>query len=120
MEAILVPLIVFGVIPFTVWIVSHNRAKNYSKRAEALVSMANTNTEITPEIIESLNILPIQKHRDLRMGLFLIAISIATLYSSNVVPDEEARAALSGVTAFPLLLGVAYIGLWVFVSRKDN
>ena len=106
MEDVFIPLIIFGAIPLTIWIIMRYRAIHYSKKTETLIDITNKGTSLTPEIIKSLDIIPIKKHRDLRIGLFLIAISLATLYFSSVIPDDEAKVAFSGLTAFPLLLDV--------------
>ena len=36
-----------------------------------------------------------------------------------LIGEEEAIRGMSGVGMFPLLIGAAYVGLWVFIGRKE-
>jgi len=82
--------------------------------------MVNKDIEITPDVIKSLGVRPTKSHRDLRIGLFLIAISLASVFFGGLIPEEEAHTVFLGIASFPFLVGLVYLGLWGFITRKED
>lgn len=119
MEDILVPLGLFAIIPITVWAVSHARRKSHKAATEVMKTMVDKGEKLTPETIRALGIRPKRKHGDLRTGLILIALAIATILFGGVIPEEEAPEIFNGIAMFPLLIGAVYVALWVFIGRKN-
>ena len=120
MADIFVPIALFAIIPLTVWLVSKYRAIAHAKTTETLTAMVNKDVEITPDIIKSLGVRPTKSHRDLRIGLLLIAISIASAIFGGLIPEEEAHRVFLGMASFPFLVGLVYLGLWGFITRKEE
>lgn len=120
MEDVLAVIGVFGSIPLIVWIVSAYRTRAQKNATEVMKSMVDKGDTLSPEIIRSLGIRPSRPHGDLRTGLILAAIAVATILFGGAIPEEDAGPVLTGLAMFPLLVGLAYIGFWVFISRKSE
>ena len=119
MEGVLAIIGFFGFIPVTVWAVSAYRHKSTKAATEVMKVMIEKGDTLTPETIKSLGIRPRSKDNDLRLGLILIAIAFATFFLGTVIPEEEALKVASGLAMFPFLVGLVYVGLWVFIGRKN-
>jgi len=119
LEGVFAIIGVFSVVPVTVWAVSAYRHKTMKATAEVMKAMVEKGETLTPEIIRSLGVRPRRKNGDLRIGLILIAVALATIFLGVVIPDEEANQAFMGVAMFPLLVGIVYVGLWAFIGRKN-
>lgn len=118
MEDTLVPIVLFATVPFIIWAVSHYRYKARVKSSEVMQAMVNKGDTLTPEIIQSLGVKPQNPHGDLKTGVILVAIGLATILFGGAIPDEEAHQVFAGFAMFPLLVGIAYIGFWFFLGRK--
>ena len=118
MEDVLVPIVLFATVPVIIWAVSHYRYKARVKSSEVMQAMVNKGDKLTPEIIQSLGVKPQNRHGDLKTGLILVAISLATILFGGVIPEDEAQQVFGGLAMFPLLVGIAYIGFWFFLGRK--
>ena len=120
MEGVIFLLGVFGCVPLIVWIVSSSRRKSHDATTEVIKSMIEKGETVTPETIQALGVRPKQKHTDLRIGLILIALAIATMLFGGVIPEDEAQEVFVGLSMFPLLIGVVYVGLWALITRKSE
>jgi hypothetical protein len=76
--------------------------------------------ELSPDLIEGLMESLTPPHADLRRGIISIAIGIATFMFSALIGEEDAEGPLRAIAMFPMLIGVAYLGLWFFVGRKKK
>lgn len=120
MEDILVPLGFFSVIPLVVAIVTINRRKAQVAMSEVMKEMVAKGEPLTPETIKALGVRQRPKHADLRTGLILIAIGIATIFLGGAIPEDEAQAAFGSLAMFPILVGLVLVGLWAFIGRKSD
>jgi len=118
MEEVLVPIVLFATVPLIIWAVSHYRYKARVKSSEIMKAMVDKGDQLTPEIIQSLGVKPQNHHGDLKTGLILVAIGLATVLFGGVIPEDEAQQVFGGLAMFPLLVGIAYIGFWFFLGRK--
>jgi len=109
----------FGVIPFIIWVISRYRHKSHQAAGEIMKSLIDKGEPLTPETIKALGIRPRRKHGDLRTGLILIALAVATIFLGSAIPEEDAQRAFGGLAMFPLLVGLVYVGLWTFIGRKN-
>jgi len=119
MEDTLVPIALFAIIPVTVWAVSSFRHKSMKAATEVMKAMVDKGEALTPETIRSLGIRPKRRHGDLRTGLILIALAVATIFLGGAIPEKEAQQIFGGLAMFPLLVGLVYVGLWTFIGRKN-
>lgn len=122
MEEVLVPLGFFGVVPLIVWIVTSQRTKSHARTSETIQKMIERGDTITPETVQALGIRPSQPHRDLKVGLILIAVAISFFILGGVIPDDEAHAIFAGFASFPGLIGLVYCVFWFLFGRNaaDN
>jgi hypothetical protein len=120
MEDVIVPVALFAIIPATVWAVSAYRYKSHAETLKVLDTMASRGDTITPELVSTLGVRRRPKHADLRLGLVLLAIAAAMLFSAGLIPDDEPQIVLTAFASFPFLIGLVYIGLWFGVSRKSQ
>jgi len=76
--------------------------------------------ELTPEIIASLG-KPTQpsKHQDLRLALIWLAIAAGIcLFGAGMGRiEEEVFSVMLSISAFPGMLGLAYVIMWRFTER---
>lgn len=118
MEEILVPIALFAIIPLIVWAVSAYRFKTHAATISLLDSLAGKGEPITIELVKTLGVRRKPKHADLRLGLILIALAIATTIFGAIIPEEEATRIFLGFASFPFLVGLVFLVLWVTVSRQ--
>jgi len=119
MEATLVPIALFAIVPAIVWAVSAYRYKSMKATTEVMKAMVDKGDSLTPDTIRALGIRPRRKHGDLRTGLILIALAVATIFFGGAIPEEEGQKVFGGIAMFPLLVGLVYVGLWTFIGRKN-
>jgi hypothetical protein len=116
MEDILVPIVLFSVVPVCIWLVSYF---NYRKRLtahETVRHAIDSGQAISPELIEKMSLLVDPIRADLRRGVLFIAFGAAFAVLGLMVGQQEGEAIMPmfGVAAFPVFLGLAYLGLWAF------
>lgn len=115
----IVGIVLFASIPAAIWAVSAYRHKTQKAVTEVMKTMVEKGDALTPETIRALGVRPRRKHGDLRTGLILIALAIATIFVGGAIPEEEAQQIFGGFAMFPLLVGLVYVGLWTFIGRKN-
>ena len=119
MEDILVPLGLFAIAPLIVWAVVAYRHKSKKAAFKLLELMTEKGETITPATIQSLGIRTRSPNADLRTGVILITLGLACALLGVFVDEGEMNWPLVGIAMFPFLLGIAYVGLWVFIGRKE-
>ena len=115
----IVGVVLFAAIPAAIWAVSAYRHKSRKAVTEVMKAMVEKGDGLTPESIKALGIRPRRKHGDLRTGLILIALAVATIFLGGAIPEKEAQQVFGGLAMFPLLVGLVYVGLWTFIGRKN-
>lgn len=118
MDDIMVPIVLFACVPASIWAVSHYRAKAHRQSADVMQAMVAKGEPVTPELIKALGTRPLRPHADLRTGIILVAIAIATILLGGAIPEEDGTRMMGGIAMFPLMVGLAYIAFWVFIGRK--
>lgn len=113
-----VPVALFTMFVLIVWAVCAYRFKTRKAVTDVLEAMTQKGEKVTPEIIHALGIRPRSRNADLRTGIILIALALAFFILGIMTGKEDGIRALSGIAMFPLLIGAAYVGLWVFIGRK--
>jgi len=120
MEAVIISIAFFGILPLTVFLLFKYRNAKHAKSMETLQALTNKGADPTPELIKSLGISPKHPHRDLRIGMILIALAASTTIFGLLSPEEEANRVFLGFASFPFLIGLVYLGLWGFITRKSD
>lgn len=75
---------------------------------------------LSPEIIETLATSIASPHADLRRGIISLALGAAVYLMAILIGEPDAEGPLAALAMFPLLLGLAYLGLWFFTGRKSE
>jgi hypothetical protein len=78
--------------------------------------------EVTPELVASLgSSAQRSRHRDLRLAIIWIAIAAGlTLFGAGMSPiEEEVFSVMLAISAFPLMMGLAYLIMWRFAGDEQ-
>lgn len=116
MEDILVPIVLFSVVPVCIWLVSYFNFRKRLTAHETVRHAIDSGQTISPELIEKMSLLVDPIRADLRRGVLFIAFGAAFAVLGTMIgfEDGEAIMPMFGVAAFPVFLGLAYLGLWAF------
>lgn len=115
----IVGVVFFASLPAAIWAVSAYRHRTQKAATEVMKAMVEKGDGLTPEVVRALGIRPRRKHGDLRTGLILIALAVATIFLGGAIPEKEAQQVFGGIAMFPLLVGLVYVALWGFIGRKN-
>ena len=106
----------FGVVAFIFYLRHRNRQEVQGTLRLAI----EQGHDLSPDLIESLASNIGSPQADLRKGIVALAIGAATFGFAVLVGEEDAVGPLMGLAMFPILVGIAYLLLWVFVGRKKE
>ncbi len=116
MEDVVIPIFIFASIVGAIWLFSHYNYKKRLTAHETLRLAVEKGQEVSPELVERMSYLNDPAKSDLRRGILLIAFGVAFICLGLLVPHDEPEAlrGMLGVSSFPIILGIAYLGLWRF------
>ena len=122
--AIFVPIVMFIAIAVVICVyfyLHHRTGEAVQKTVQTVITQGQ---ELTPEILERLGQPPKRKPADLRMadlrrGVVLISVGLGIAAFGVLVGEEDAMRPLLAIGTLPLLIGVAYLGLWKF-GKSDK
>lgn len=122
MTEILVPIALFASIVFIVWLVSYFNNKKRIVAHDTLRHAIDQGQQVSPELIEKMSLLTDPVRSDLRRGVLFLAVGVAFLIFGGMVGAEEPESfrAIVGIAAFPILIGLAYVGLFFFARPKED
>ncbi len=113
MEEIFVPLGLFTMIGVIAGLSMFFR---FRTRQEAQLTLRTAmqhgdsmSTDTMDRLAEQLE----NKGSDLRRGVISIAIGCAVFVFAQMVGEPDAVRPLIGISAFPFIIGLAYLGLWL-------
>jgi len=117
--ALLIPIIAFVSIASVFALRLRYQHLDRLSAQETIRSAIDRGQALTPELVAHLtDVSP--RHGDLRRGIISIAVALAIVTFAYAIGDEEAVGPLSGIAAFPFMLGVAYFGLHWFAKSRDG
>lgn len=116
MEDVVIPIFIFASIVGIIWLFSHYNYKKRLTAHETLRLAVEKGQEVSPELVERMSYLNDPAKSDLRRGILLIAFGAAFICLGLLIPHDEPEAlrGMLGVSSFPIILGIAYLGLWRF------
>ena len=119
-ESIVVPAILFGSVVGIVWLVSHFNFKKRSTVHETLRHAIDQGQVLSDDMMVRLSLANDPVRADLRRGVLFIAAGLAFAFLGTMVgmEDGEAIRPMLGVAAFPVFLGLAYLGLWASARHE--
>ncbi len=72
---------------------------------------------LSPELIETLATSIASPYADLRRGVIFLALGAAGFAFAALLGEEDAMSPIMAVSTFPIVIGLAYLGLWFFIGR---
>ncbi len=105
------------VLVFVLWFYFRYKAREEMQKTFRLA--LEKGTELSPDFIKQLGEPEQSKEKDLRRGLIWLAIGVAFAILGVAVDEADAIGPMLGVSAFPGLVGVAFLIMWRFGSKKD-
>lgn len=116
MVDVLVPLIVFASIVAGIWLFSHYNYKKRDTAHETLRHAIDKGQDISPDLVEKMSYLTDPAKSDLRRGILFVAFGAAFIVLASMISHEEPEGfrPMLGIASFPIILGLAYLGLWRF------
>lgn len=121
MEDWLVPTVLFIAVTVIFSLMFYFRYKARVATQQTFQMALEKGSELSPEFIKHLaeSEPKPDKDRDLRRGLIWMALGVALLILGFAINDPEAVGPMTGSAAFPGLIGVAYLIMWRYGSRKE-
>lgn len=118
MEAILVPLFVFGALAIILVAAFYF---SYRKRRivyDAIKAAIEKTGSVDAALVEAIIRDKVGPNADLRKGIILLATAAAFAALGSSIPDEDALGPILGVAAFPGFIGLAYVAFHFFAPRE--
>lgn len=124
MEGVWVPIALFAglTVIFTCFFWFRYRARG--EMQQTIRAAIERGQELTPDLVESLGKPPRpSKDQDLRYALIWLAIAIGFSTMGAAIgaaeAEEEVFLIMSGVAAFPFMIGLAYLIMWKFTEPSQ-
>jgi hypothetical protein len=114
MEIDWVPIIMFLTTGAVFILFFYFRFRTRRELQQTLRAAIDKGAELTPEVLDRLGEPTRPKNADLRRGLIALFVGIGFAVFAVVLGEEEATRPMLAVSAFPFLIGIAYLGLWKF------
>lgn len=116
MQDVLIPIFLFAAIVAIIWLYSHYNFKKRNSAHETLRLAVEKGQEVSPELVERMSAMTDPVKSDLRRGILLIAFGVAFMILGAIMPHDEPEAmrGILAISSFPVVLGLAYLGLWRF------
>jgi predicted PurR-regulated permease PerM len=117
--ALSIPIVLFVSIAAVVALLLYfrfRRAAELQKTARAAIEHGQP---LSPEFLDKLSESLETRISDLRRGVIAIAIGIGlATFGLLLGGGEDTRQAMLAMGAMPIIIGVAYLGLWKFSPRE--
>lgn len=111
---IAVPLGLFVAIVLVCFLVLFFRFRGRQELQMTLRAAIDSGQTLSPEMLEKLSQAMQEPDKDLRRGAVAMAIGLALVVFAIAVGEDDATGPLLGMSAFPFLIGAAYLLLWFF------
>ena len=115
---VFVPIVMFISFAVVLCMLFYFRHRTRQAVQQTVRTAIEQGQQLTPEILERLGEPPQPKDIDLRRGVISVSIGLGIAVFGWLVGEEEAVGPLLGIASLPLLIGIAYLGLWRF-GPKD-
>ena len=120
MEDTLVPIALFLTIGLVLAFNFYFRYRTRQTVQATVRTAIEQGQQLTPEVLEGLTDSLNSRNADLRRGIISVAIGLGLLVFAQAIGEPDVVGPLMGISAFPLLIGAAYLGLWYFLKRKQD
>lgn len=117
--ALMIPIVMFITIGVCIGFAMYYRFRSRQEMQLTVRSAIDSGKEVSPEIIAELTQALFPPSADLRKGIVLCAVGAAFVVLAFVLGEEEATMPILGASAFPILVGLAYLTL-AKISRDNS
>ena len=117
MDGILIPIVLFIVIGITVMAFFYWNSRNRQSIMDTVQKAMDNGKELTPELLIQLGAAVNPKARDLRRGIVILSIGVATILCSLFFDEAEVVSGLRAGSMFPLMIGAGFLLVWKLNSR---
>ncbi len=115
--AIMIPIIGTFVLGGVLWVYFHFKHKTTANVQDTIRAALERGQELSPELLDRMAGPQPSEDRDLRRGLINMAIGVAFVIFGSLMDDPDAFRSLSGIGAFPFMVGIAYVVMWRYGKR---
>ncbi len=116
----LIPIVLFITIGAVFALIFYLKYKTRHDVQNTVRAAIDKGESLSPELIESLAVSISSPHADLRKGVISLAIGVAGVSFAAMLGEEDATGPIMALSTFPILLGLAYLGLWYFIGRNKT
>ena len=116
MPETMVPIVLFLTIGAVIMLNFYFRYRTRQAIQLTVRTAIEQGQQLTPDVLEGLT----SRNGDLRRGIISITIGVAIAAFGLLLGEEDAVGPLTAISAFPILIGLAYLGLWFFLKRKQD
>ena len=116
----MIPIVMFLVFGLVIIGYFYFRHRTRQEIQTTVRSAMEHGQQLTPEVLEGLSDSLNSRHGDLRRGVISIALGIAFFLFAAFLDNEDLSGPLRAISAFPFLIGIAYMALWFFIKRKAD
>jgi len=113
-----VPVSMFAAMAIVISLFFMFRYRARRDLQETLRTAIDKGQELTPEIVERLGTPPVAPDRDLRRALVAIAVAASFALFGVVLGDEDAIRPMLAISCFPLAIGIAFLLMYRFGSKR--
>lgn len=112
-----VPIVMFVSFALVLSLFFFFRFKIRKEIQHTLRAAIEQGQELTPEVLDRLGQAP-ARVADLRRGILSIAVGLGVASFGVFLGEEDALRPMLAISAFPFLVGLAYLGLWKFREQE--
>jgi len=110
----LIPIVLFIAVAATLMLLLLFRYRVRKELQLTIRAAIEKDQDLTPEFLQQLSASLTPKNADLRRGAISIATGLGFIAFSLLLGVEDAMGPLMAISAFPFLIGIAYLALWKF------
>lgn len=125
MEEIIIPVSLFLIMAAALIFFLAYRHKNFIATQETLRKLIDSTHNLTPEMVQAIGVKggafssKPQPFSDLRRALLFIGFGLATAVFGQFIPDQEPSDVFTGLSFFPLFIGLGYLAAHYLTRRED-
>ncbi len=115
---ILIPIVMFISFAATFMVGFYLKFKTKAEAQQTIRMALEKGADLDPEFIKQIAEPEPPKDRDLRTGMIWLALGLGMACLSLGIDDADATGPILGSASFPALIGLAYLVMWWYGSRK--
>ncbi len=112
-----IPIVLFIVIGLTIASYLYWNSRNRASIMDTVQKAMDNGKELTPELLIQLGAAVNPKARDLRRGIVIFSIGLATILCSLFFDDPDVVSGIRAGSMFPLMIGAGFLLVWKLNSK---